>query len=186
MINRENTLILVALEDELPREVLPEWNINYTGVGKVNATYHATKSIINFSPKYVINFGSAGSLNPSIAGLQKITKFLQRDMHAEQLGFKTGETPFDKINTIITENDGISCSSGDNFVDKTPQILSDVVDMEAYSIAKVCEREGVKFICYKFISDNADKEASKDWKENFSIGSNLFKLKLLNELVDKL
>ena len=58
--------------------------------------------------------------------------------------------------------------------------------MEAYSIAKVCEREGIKFICYKFISDNADIEASKDWKENFSIGSNLFKLKLLNELVDKL
>ena len=58
--------------------------------------------------------------------------------------------------------------------------------MELCKLVKIVTREQNPFLSFKFISDNADKEASKDWKENFSIGSNLFKLILLNELVDKL
>ena len=46
--------------------------------------------------------------------------------------------------------------------------------MEAYALAKTCKIFGVKFACYKYISDNADNEAADNWKENCSKGFNLF------------
>ena len=36
-LDQKHTLLLVALEKELPKKILPTWNIYYTGVGKVNA-----------------------------------------------------------------------------------------------------------------------------------------------------
>lgn len=182
MITKNNTLILVAIRDELPKDLLPGWNIQYTGVGKVNAAYQATRSIYKYKPKHIINYGSAGSLNSEITGLHQVTKFLQRDMQANQLGFKTGDTPFDEINIITTGSDGVSCSTGDNFVDKNPVIISDLVDMEAYAIAKVCIKEGIQFYCFKFISDKANEDASNEWRENLSSGSEMFRAKLLNDL----
>ena len=50
--------------------------------------------------------------------------------------------------------------------------------MEAYALAKVCKLENIKFICFKFISDNADETASSDWLLNCEKGAKLFKQKL--------
>ena len=68
MINKDNTVILVALKDELPINLLPGWNIQYTGVGKVNAAHKATRIVYKFKPENIINYGSAGSLNQKISG----------------------------------------------------------------------------------------------------------------------
>jgi len=35
--NPQTTLLVVALENELPRAMAAGWNIVYTGVGKINA-----------------------------------------------------------------------------------------------------------------------------------------------------
>ena len=183
MINKSNTIILIAIKDELPSILLPGWNIQCTGVGKINATYKTMQAIKDFKPKYIINFGSAGSLKPNISGLQEVTKFYQRDMNAVPLGFEIGETPFDDINIISNGRNGISCSTGDNFVNQDPDIDSDLVDMEAYAIAKVCIKENIEFICFKFVSDNANKNANIEWKANLSFGAKLFQSKLLDELV---
>ena len=50
--------------------------------------------------------------------------------------------------------------------------------MEAYAFAKVCKLENVNFRCFKFISDNADKSAGLDWKENCKKGAKIFEQKL--------
>ena len=50
----------------------------------------------------------------------------------------------------------------------------DVVDMEAYAIAKVCKLENIEIKCFKYISDNANKNADNDWKRNLKIASNAF------------
>ena len=55
----------------------------------------------------------------------------------------------------------------------------DLVDMEAYAIAKVCKLENIGFRCFKFISDNADEDANIDWNENLKLGANAFK-KIIN------
>ena len=50
----------------------------------------------------------------------------------------------------------------------------DVVDMEAYAIAKICKKENIKFRCFKFISDEANEYAKIDWIENCRKGAALF------------
>ena len=151
----------------------------HTGVGKINATYNLKKIIDKYKPNEIINFGTAGSVNKDLSGIVECTKFYQRDMDVSPLiNLKIGQTPFDDINEIINSNDGYSCGSGDNFVTKKNEINVDVVDMEAYALAKVCKLENITFRCFKFISDNADEAASNDWVKNCENGAKLFKHKL--------
>ena len=170
-----NRIFVAALKEETP-------NLDffyYTGVGKINATYNLTKIINKYKPTEIINFGTAGSLNRNLNGLIECTKFYQRDMDVTKLmNLKIGQTPYDNINEIIYSENGYSCGSGDNFVTGKVPLNIDVVDMEAYALAKVCKLEDINFKCFKFISDNADKNASKDWVKNNEKGAELFKHKL--------
>ena len=50
----------------------------------------------------------------------------------------------------------------------------DLVDMEAYALAKVCKLELIKFRCFKYVSDNADENAPNEWLENCKKGAKLF------------
>jgi len=172
---RQEVLLIIALKEELPRNLLPEFNIEYCGVGKINATYKALEIISKYEPKLIINFGTAGSLRKNLFGLHEVSHFFQRDMDATALGFKIGVTPFEERSVIDFGRTGLSCSSGDNFVSSPPELKTDLVDMEAYAIAKVCVLKKVQFMCFKYVSDNADESASKNWKANASLGATAFK-----------
>ena len=172
-----NKLFVAALKEETV-------GLNYfhhVGVGKINATYNLTKLIHRYKPSEVINYGTAGAIKKGLCGIIECTKFYQRDMDVRGLlDLKLGETPFDKINEIIYSDEGHSCGSGDSFVNKKIEIDVDLVDMEAYALAKVCKLEGVEFKCFKFISDNADNNALVDWTENCKKGAKLFHIKMSN------
>ena len=147
---------------------------NHVGVGKINATYNTVKLINIHKPKLIVNYGTAGGINPKLKGIVECTKFYQRDMDVRGLGFELGGTPFDEIKEIITSKDGYSCGTGDSFVKKKIDIEVDVVDMEAYVIAKVCKLENIEFKCFKYISDNADENADNDWNKNLALGASAF------------
>jgi len=154
---------------------------NHTGVGKINATYN-TLRLINFhKPKIIINYGTAGAINAELKGIIECTKFYQRDMDVRSLNFELGETPFDKIKEIIISQNGYSCGTGDSFVNKKIDMKVDIVDMEAYAIAKICKLENIEFRCFKYISDNADENANIDWNENLASGVNAFS-KIINDI----
>ena len=172
---RQEVLLIIALKEELPRNLLPEFNIEYCGVGKINATHKTLEIISKYEPKLIINFGTAGSLRKNLLGLHEVSHFFQRDMDATALGFKIGVTPFEERSVIDFGRTGLSCSSGDNFVSSPPELKTDLVDMEAYAIAKVCVLKNVQFMCFKYVSDNADESASKNWKANASLGATAFK-----------
>ena len=178
-LRNEEIAIIVALEDELPKDLIPEFKVFYSGVGKINATFKSLEIINKFNPKLIINYGTAGSLRKDLNGLYEVSDFFQRDMDVSGLGFQIGETPLDPINKISFGQTGLSCGTGDNFVISKPKIFSDLVDMESYALAKVCKKKKIDFLCFKFVSDNADIDASKNWKNNVSLGKNLFKEKLL-------
>ena len=146
----------------------------HTGVGKINATYNCLKLINTHKPKLVINYGTAGAINDNLHGIIECTKFYQRDMDVRSLKFELGETPFDNIKEIVTSDSGYSCGTGDSFVNQEIDMNVDVVDMEAYALAKVCKHEKIEFKCFKYISDNADKNAVNDWKKNLEIASKAF------------
>ena len=169
-----NKLFVAALKEETPKLNY----FHYIGVGKINATYNLVKLIHKHKPLEVINYGSAGAIKKGLTGIIECTKFYQRDMDVRGLyDLKLGETPFDNIKEIINSNNGYSCGSGDNFVKKKIEMNVDLVDMEAYALAKVCKLEKVKFRCFKFVSDDADEKAPLDWIENCKNGAKLFQIK---------
>ena len=170
-----NRIFVAALKEETPGLNY----FHYVGAGKINATYNLGKLIERLKPTEVINYGSAGAINKNLNGIVECTKFFQRDMDVRGLmDFKLGQTPFDNINEIITSEKGYSCGSGDSFVTKKIEMDVDLVDMEAYALAKVCKLEKINFRCFKFISDNADEKATHDWVENCKKGASMFENKI--------
>ena len=180
-IKKDETLIVVALEDELNKNDLFGWRIIYTGIGKVNALIALGRALREKRPSKIINFGTAGSSRTELSGLHVVTLFKQRDMDVRPLGFELGETPLDEIIDINLNRPGLSCATGDSFVDSSQDIEADLFDMESYAIAKLCVIDKIDFSCFKYVSDNADGDASEDWKRNVSSGSSVFK-----ELLDSL
>ena len=172
-----NKLFVAALKEE----TIGLNNFHHIGVGKINAAYNLTKLIHKYKPLEVINYGTAGSLKKELSGIVECTKFYQRDMDVRGLlDFKLGETPFNTINEIINSEDGFSCGSGDSFVKDKIEMDIDLVDMEAYALAKISKLEGINFRCFKFISDNADDNATSDWMENCKKGAKLFQIEMNN------
>lgn len=167
-----SSLILIALELEAPK--MSSWkNVHFTGVGKVNAAMTAAQLIERYKPDVVWNFGTAGGITVD-GGLHRVTQFVQRDMVCGGIGCDPGQTPFEQ-GIVLGEGDGLTCSTGDNFVsDPNLEIPADLVDMEAYAIAKVCERAGVEFRCYKYVSDQADGDASAEWSKTVANGEPYF------------
>lgn len=180
-------MLFVALESELPRDKVPEGvDVYYTGVGKVNAAIKATEilsSFKKFGTHYnnvlVMNYGSAGSNSVPKGTLVECKRFIQNDMNTPFA--KQYQTPFDDLvypelkDSIILEfGDGEICNTQDKFED-TPE---GIVDMESYSIAKVCKIYGFDFVAYKYISDDGDVN---EWNENHSKGIDKF-LSIINQL----
>ena len=95
-----------------------------------------------------------------------------------EMGFELGQTPFEE-EKVISFGDPISdmcCSTGDNFVNDTSNmgLIADVVDMEAYALAKVAQSFNIPFQCYKYVSDFADEDAAETWQQNVAKGADLF------------
>lgn len=186
-------LLVCALEVETQGQ-LDNYDILYTGVGKVNATLKLTQKFGKYGSyipyDLVINYGTAGSRKYKKGELVDCTKFIQRDMDVTGLGFQRGETPFEKQPPLVIETESLfnpigknaTCGSGDSFVEDRSQYYGEVVDMEAYALSKVCYHYQIPFISFKYISDGADDNANDDWDENVSKGIEVFKKEILEKL----
>ena len=164
-------IFVAALKEETPELS----KFHHTGVGKINATIKLIELIHLYEPTQVINYGTAGSVKREISGLIECTTFIQHDMDARGLlDFKLGETPFDPISKITLSNEGYICATGDKFVKNKLEMDCDIVDMEAYALAKICKIKDIDFKCFKYISDYANEQSSNDWKENCHKGANDF------------
>ena len=165
------TIFVAALKEETPKLS----KFHHTGVGKINASIKLMELINVHKPTQIINYGTAGSFKKEISGLIECTTFVQHDMDARGLlDFKLGETPFDRISKIILSNEGYICATGDRFVKNKLEINCDIVDMEAYALAKICKLYEIEFKCFKYISDYANDESSNDWVENCHKGASEF------------
>jgi adenosylhomocysteine nucleosidase len=172
-------LVLTAIDDELDKARAPEGvDVIYTGVGKVNAASATTLALLVLRPKLVINFGTAGAIRKNYKGLVEIGHVVQRDMMAMPLAPR-GRTPFSDAPDRLSSGHGqLVCGTGDSFVTTPDAWLTkneiDVVDMELYAVAHVCQRHSLKWRAFKFITDNADEHAADDFTENIADGEELF------------
>ena len=171
-------LILTALESELDKSRAPDgFEIIYTGVGKVNAASAATLSLLVLRPTLVINYGTAGAVTPR-SGLFEVSHTIQRDMNAEPLSPR-GVTPYSPDHSrLASGHDGIVCGTGDSFVTAVDPWLNangvDIVDMELFAIAYVCQRHSIPWRSFKFITDDANDFAAEHWTANVASGQDLF------------
>jgi adenosylhomocysteine nucleosidase len=167
-IKKDGALLVFAMKEE-SQDIFFEHNVLHSGIGKVNAAYALTNALRLHKPPIVINMGTAGSRKHKGGSVISCTSFVQRDMDVTALGFEKFKTPFSDDPVII--NHGIHvkdfpqglCGSGDNFDASAGADHFDVVDMEAYALALICQRENIPFICLKYVSDGADGNAHKDW-----------------------
>ena len=150
----------------------------YTGIGKVNAALGLTQYLLNSDEgkrvRWVLNLGSAGSQTLSCGSLVFGKEIKQYDMDVRSLGFELGVTPFDKtpqkfesldIESLFEGAHRGLVLTGDRFVTQKLSWRSDAIDMEAFSLAKVCHTLGLKFTTLKYITDRADNNSDKDWPE---------------------
>ena len=162
-------LVVMALPEEGGSDA--PFPVVYTGCGKVNATLNLSRAIQAYQPEWVINFGSAGGVTVPQGSWVNVTRFLQHDMDATPLGFDPFATPFEDGPVILeVENrlegiwgDGKTCATGDRFMESSEGARWDVVDMEAYALAKTCAAFGIPFSCVKYISDGSNENSSADW-----------------------
>jgi adenosylhomocysteine nucleosidase len=157
----------------------------YTGLGKVNAAYRLARALVQHRAEHggmprVVNFGTAGSPTLPAGSVVGCRRFVQRDMDVSGLGFPLGTTPFEDVPATLEFPkffadlpDGV-CGSGDRFETGKPLVACDVIDMEAYALAKVCHLEGAVFGSAKFVTDGADGNAGVDWHDNLPRAARAF------------
>lgn len=151
--------------------------VHYCGIGKINAAFKATELILQTGCTHILNLGTAGSHKFATHSVIECNAFIQRDMDLSPLGFPAGETPMDDIKgilevpTVFADLPKGICGTGDRFEVGPPTLNCDLVDMEAYAIAKVCRRLAIGFTSVKYITDGSDDLAHKDWFENLKPAS---------------
>jgi len=167
----------------------------YTGVGKVNAAIALMRRVAEFTleggpPPLVVNFGTAGSASLPARTLVACRRFVDRDMDVGALGFAPGVTPFDALPPVLEfpaafpDLPEAVCGSGDSFSTTHCGFDFDVVDMEAYALAKACKAIGARFACAKYVSDGADEHAAEHWKANVAGAADRF-VALYQELLSR-
>ncbi len=186
-IDHHPILLLVALENELQAITIPKKiKVAYTGIGKINAATATQDAIVQYQPSLIINFGTAGGINPKLSGLVTIQRVIQRDMNAQPLAPR-GITPFcPKPTEYVSQSGKHTCGTGDSFVtSRDPWLIEqkiDVVDMELFAIAALAHQHQIPWRSYKFISDAADDQAGEQWHQKINHGEELF-LQELKQLV---
>jgi adenosylhomocysteine nucleosidase len=168
-------LVVMALEAEAQGKLEAEGaEVLFTGVGKVNAAYRLTRRLAEHAARgerpMVVNFGTAGSRRFSTGTVVGCHRFVQRDMDVTGLGFAHGETPFEDVPRVLEFEPLLPhlpaglCASGDSFETGEHEAEFEVIEMEAYALAKVCRLEAVPFACAKYISDGADEHSGQTWE----------------------
>lgn len=176
----QNPLLVFALEVEAQEE-FNDFQKIFTGVGKINAAYHLFKGIEKYNPDIIINLGTAGSTAFNKGNVVCCTQFIQRDMDVMALGFQKFETPFANGEIILEHGIALEdvpngiCGSGDQFEMEHKNPEYNVIEMEAFALAKVSKEENIPFLCLKYISDGADGGAAEDWVEQVKFAASAFR-----------
>jgi len=167
-----NILLVSATKLEHHDEEIAGFPIHIIGVGKVEAALNMAELIRRYKPSYVINFGSCGNLkNHKVGEILEIS-----EVHDDFYGCVVPEHL-----PILLKPIGYKLFTTDTFYDKGKTYSEhynkmvqecDVVDMEGYSIAKVCMEANVSVSLFKWVSDDG---SSKDWQANAAAGYTNFK-----------
>lgn len=174
-----NILLLSATDYEHNQKELYGIPIHIIGIGRVNAALNTYKLIQKYKPDHVIQFGSCGNLKDHKVGDVLEVGTVYDDFYGG---------PVSNHEAISISDSKIKLFSTDTFYEHG-QVFSkhytkmieecDIIEMEGYSIAKVCKTEGIPLSLYKWVSDDGSND---EWLKNAKAGFENFKLKFKNKL----
>ena len=139
-----------------------------TGIGKSNSTealmrtIHIAKDLNKNFEMTVLNVGTAASANIPVGSFVECDCFEDRDLL--KIGYG------DPSQYIVGQSDAaVWCSSGDSFVTSLDGAdayapVRKVYDMEAFAQARLCQKYGVEFTCFKYITDKIGENSLSDWE----------------------
>lgn len=158
-------LIVTALEQEFPFS--DEFNILYTGIGKINASIKLLEYLNNHNNvDTVINVGTAAGINCKRNTVLSCGKFIEGDL----------DYPNYKLDPIVFDHSLQQLATFDSFQTSLPHRICDCIDMEGYAFAKICKIKKINFFCFKYISDIIGEQNQEDsWLENYKNGRFLLK-----------
>ena len=163
------------------------------GVGKCNAAACTQALIDRFQPSYIFNTGIAGAISPEVHILDLVISrdALQYDVDVTSFDYPLGKVPGDKklgydadarlLELAVEVNQEINPEhnsyigrvvTGDRFVSshETKEYLKNTFaatccEMEGAAIAQIATKNGIPFVILRFISDEANDEASMVYEE---------------------
>ncbi|MFA8439989.1 5'-methylthioadenosine/S-adenosylhomocysteine nucleosidase [Pueribacillus sp. YX66] len=168
-----------------------------SGIGKVNAAIGTTLLNQLYSPKYVINTGSAGGFHPelNVGDVVISSAVTYHDVDVTAFGYDYGQVPQmptyyepDEILVSIAEKSAKHMgsqvvkgviASGDSFMNDGERLaelrkkFTDLyaVEMEAGAIAQVCFRFQTPFVVIRSLSDIAGKDAEVSFDEYLHVAA---------------
>lgn len=161
----QKTLLVFAHSDEA--SAFADVPHIVSGVGKVNASVALAGALANGGIERVIVLGTAGVVGnadedrPSLDTIYQVTRLIQHDFPlASDDVVPTGE--------VLLPDTQATMATGDVFVSNDEQrahisgLNAQLVDMEGYAYASMCQRFDVPLQIFKVPSDYADSSTSMD------------------------
>ncbi|WP_299267510.1 5'-methylthioadenosine/S-adenosylhomocysteine nucleosidase [uncultured Psychrosphaera sp.] len=169
-----------------------------SGIGKVASTIATTLVIERFSPKYVINTGSAGGFDPAlkVGDIAVGNELVHHDVDVTAFNYEFGQVPGmpatfsadEKLISVaqkcIANLDGITSkvgliATGDSFMcdpgrinqtrERFPTMLA--VEMEGAAIAQTCHQLKTPFLVIRSLSDIAGQESPMSFDAYLEVAS---------------
>lgn len=167
-------LVTYAVQGEFAEIKWPDVEVYYvrTGIGKARAAFRTADAIEQVHPDVVINMGTAGTVSHRVGDVFVCRHFIDRDM--QKLASLGVEYKLDS--SALLEARGFckhwtetaTCNTGDSFLTELTHIEGDVVDMEAYAEALVCDAKQIPFISVKYVSDVIGQNSVKHWEDKLA------------------
>ncbi len=169
-----------------------------SGIGKVNAAICTQTMILRYSPRFIINSGVAGGLDPSLNICDTViaNAVIQHDMDTSPLGDPVGyisgldiiDIPADAELSKKLFVSALECNihsimgkivSGDQFINSNEKkkyfidcFGASACEMEAASIGHVCYKNDIPFTILRSISDSADDNSNMAYPEFVAAAAN--------------
>ncbi|WP_321331711.1 nucleosidase [uncultured Bacteroides sp.] len=167
-------LVTFAVKDEFVELQWTDAELYYvrTGIGKVKAAFRLADAINQVHPDLVVNMGTAGTITHRVGDVFVCRRFIDRDVQKIKdlgLDFEISTSTLLDAKGFCTEwgNDGV-CNTGDSFLTELTDIEGDVVDMEAFAQAFVCQEKQIPFVSVKYVTDVIGQNSVTHWAEKLA------------------
>lgn len=167
--------ITYAVKEELTPLYIEDYDIRYilTGIGKTSSALRLTQALTEQTPDLVLNIGTAGTIKHNVGDFIICRNFVDRDLKSTNLPALGHEVECTSLLPGGMEQWGAGCkegvcNTGDSFVTELSSLAEDVVDMESYAQALVCNHFDVPFVSVKYVTDIIGQNSVQQWEEKLS------------------